>query len=140
MLHWSRSISPITEKYGEVIVPKIVALAHKDENVMGVFYYNANDKQLIYSDEYKSHAEYPDHDTLVNLPSSIMLLRGRIVKADDKVVAMIYLAGDERDPSQAQIADMLHQIVRKTGFPIEYVVDDMGRSLLSEKVLEELKA
>lgn len=136
--HWQRQY-PIIENYGEVVAKDVMAAAHKDSNILGVFYYNVNASELIYSDVHKSHAAFPEHDVLMSLPQDVVLLRGRVVNAGDKMVAMVYLAGDARDPSQSQLVQMLHQIVRRSGLPIEYVVDDAGRSLLSEAVLKELE-
>lgn len=138
MCQWSK-LSPIMEKYGDEVAPGIFFSSHKDENILGVFYFVAPDSKLIYSETAKDHAAMPESEELLKLPQDVMLIRGRVVRDGDKIVVMIYLAGDDRDPSQTVIANMLHQIVRKTGFMIDYIVDANGDSLLSEKVLEDLK-
>lgn len=125
--------SPVCEKYGEHVAPKVFFTSHKDENILGVFWYYVPDAKLIYSEEYKDHAAFPEYAEISALPG--MLYRGRVVKHGELTVIMIYTVGDkEKDPSQLVLADILHKIVKKTGLPIDYVVDDSGRSLM-ESVL-----
>jgi len=126
----------LSEGYGEKVVDRVFWRAHDPNNVLGVFWYYAPSREMIYSKEYKDHTEFPEREELLKRQG--MLIRGRVLSLDNKTIIMVYFSPSKGN-EEAIVADILHKIVKATGFEISYIVDEMGVNILSETVIEAIK-
>ena len=130
----------IPEKVEQIKVPPshFISLAHKSSNVKGIWWYNLESGEMLWSDKpTDTHSKAQIFKDIAFKPG---WLRGRVFKYQGDNVLIIYL-GHEKLSGDA-LADIIDKVNMKLEEPIKYAVDDRGLDIsnLLESLNPEVQA
>jgi hypothetical protein len=123
----------------DYIKRNITILVHNPLYVIGVWFYEKGTGAFNYSSSKEGHSDDPKFNNINK--SSEKLIRGRLIKYEDKIICVAYL-----DPevsmvnrlSERLLVDLKYRCEYASKQKVNYILDDSGEILLESKKIDEI--